>query len=250
MELTCEQGQFSQELESPRVGTGRRRVSERQRDAKLIDRVKAGDRAAFQQLVEKYQARAYRIAFEIVGSKEDAEDVIQESFVKAYLSLDKFRQQAAFYTWFYRIVYNMAIDARRRRARRGGTPAEYDDELLNKQESNTSTLGSVETPESSLYRKEQSARISAALQTISEEHRAVITLREFDGLSYDDIARVTGVTRGTVMSRLHYARKRLQAALKDLRPGIDDGSEDQVADRDALQDVSGLKNAGGVSAHD
>jgi RNA polymerase sigma-70 factor (ECF subfamily) len=185
-------------------------------DKDLVARVIGGDREAYRVLVEKYQNRALAIALEIVKSREDAEDIVQESFVKAYLSLGEFRNQSAFYTWLYRIVYNMAIDFKRKMVRRGGDTLEYDE--VSGTAGSEELAGRVAGPHEAIVEKEQRARIARVVAELSPEHRAVIVLREVEGLSYDEIARVTGVTKGTVMSRLHYARKRMQGALHDLAP--------------------------------
>lgn len=191
-------------------------------DRALIAKVRSGDTDAYRILVEKYQKRAYLLALDIVKSPEDAEDVVQESFVKAYLSLRDFKQDSAFYTWLYRIVHNMAIDYRRKMARRGGAHFEFDERMTQgvaargEENATSSVLESrIEGPQEALLRKERENRLRTALQDISEEHRTAITLREVDGLSYDEIAEVTGVAKGTVMSRLHYARKRIQAAFEE-----------------------------------
>ncbi len=184
----------------------------------LVQKSKAGDKQAYRELVERYQTRAFRIAYDILQSQEDAEDVVQESFVKAYLSLKHFQEKSAFYTWFYRIVYNMSIDHKRKRSRRGGVALEFDESYLNTEGADSSYLYEpVQTPDDMLKRKEQAQDISKVLNTISDEHRTVMMLREIDGLSYDRIAEVVGVSKGTVMSRLHYARKKLQEGLKDLK---------------------------------
>ena len=156
------------------------------------------------------------------GFDHEAEDIVQESFVKAYLSLQDFKQEAAFYTWLYRIVYNMAIDYRRKVARRGGPTVEYDERITregekgNEENPAPSVLENrIEGPQEVLLRRERAEKLREALKGISEEHRVAITLREIDGLSYDEIARTTGVAKGTVMSRLHYARKKIQAAFEE-----------------------------------
>ncbi len=181
----------------------------------LIERSSSGDREAFRGLVEQYQSRIMRLVSQIVRSREDAEDIVQESFVKAYLSLESFRGQSSFYTWLYRISYNMAIDFKRKIARRGGDGVELEEVDKAK---HFGSVPSVEIPSDSLTRKEQGASISKALAELSEEHKTVIVLREVDGLSYDEIARITGVSKGTVMSRLHYARKRMQSSLQEFAP--------------------------------
>ena len=197
----------------------RRRLSEeRVRDAELVRRTLEGDRSAFQELFEAYHKRIQILAYEILKSREDAEDVVQEAFVKVYLALPKYRGQAAFYTWLFRIVYNMCIDYKRRLARRGGEQLELMEDSLNSSEVSSSyegVVGSAQLPDplTRMEHQQELARVQRALGRLSDEHRAVITLREIDGLSYDEIADVVGVSRGTVMSRLFYARKALDAAL-------------------------------------
>jgi RNA polymerase sigma-70 factor (ECF subfamily) len=194
--------------------------AQREIERARVARAARGDREAFRLLVEKYQSRVLALAFSIVKNKDDAEDIAQEAFVKAYLSLPEFKGEAAFYTWLYRIAYNMAIDFRRRQSRRGGlSPGSLSDEQIGQlTDSSALSAGSVEAPDGPLLRKEQGRMLQEVLGGISDEHRSAILLREVDGLSYDEIASVTGVTKGTVMSRLHYARKRLQQALKEWVP--------------------------------
>jgi RNA polymerase sigma-70 factor, ECF subfamily len=177
-------------------------------EKELLELVKGGDRGAFRLLVESYQSSLFVCAFDIVKNRADAEDVVQESFVKAYLSLDKFRGLSSFYTWIYRITLNMAIDFRRKVARRGGDSYEFD-ETWGKQPE-----GSLNgDPAHSILVKERLQELQSALSSLSDEHRMVITLREVEGMSYDEIASSLGVSVGTVMSRLHYGRKNLQQNL-------------------------------------
>ncbi len=191
--------------------------SSKEGDRELVAKAQKGDREAYRELVERYQQRAFSIAFEIVRRHEDAEDIVQEAFVKAYLKLKDFHGKSSFYTWLYRIVCNMAIDVQRKRTRRGGDALEFDEKILNSEQLDTSYLGgSKESPQDAFLRKEKGSQIEQALQGLTEEHRAVIVLREIEGLGYDRIAEIVGVSKGTVMSRLHYARKKLQQALRDL----------------------------------
>ena len=185
-------------------------------DSELVARSAQKDREAYRILVERYQARAYTIAFAVLQRKEDAEDVVQESFVKAYLSLPGFKSQSTFYTWFYRIVRNMSIDVKRKVTRESKREVEIQSDNTNELESEMSLAVEGESPDDQLLRKEKMMRISKVLQDISEEHRTVIMLREIEGMDYQEIAKVTGVSKGTIMSRLHYARKKLQQALGDL----------------------------------
>ncbi len=186
-------------------------------DAELVARAVKKDREAFRELVERYQQRLFAVAFEMLRRREDAEDVVQESFVKAYLSLEHFQGKGSFYTWMYRIVFNMAIDQRRRAARDRSVSLEQP--ATDAQGPRAMDFPSDEaTPEEQLERLEDVKLVHQGLREISDEHRAVIMLREVEGLSYDEIARSVGVSRGTVMSRLHYARKRLQQILSAQLP--------------------------------
>lgn len=188
------------------------------RDEALVARAASGDKEAYRALVERYQHRVYSIAFEIVRNREDAEDVAQESFVKTYLSLKDFKGESSFFTWLYRIVYNMALDVRRRSARRGGDAVEFNEITTPASASIAAPLGHVEGPQEAALNKERAKVIKQVLGEISEEHRTVMMLREVEGLSYDEIAKVVGISKGTVMSRLHYARKALQKALHEFAP--------------------------------
>lgn len=202
-------------------------------DKELVARAAQGDKEAYRLLVERYQQRAFAIAYDILKSREDAEDALQEAFVKAYISLRDFKGESSFYTWLYRIVYNMSLDFKRKFARRGGAAVEFDEALPpnNAQGAMISQSQSNENPHEFVIRKEQALRIQQVLGQISEEHRAVILLREVEGMNYDEIARVVGISKGTVMSRLHYARKKLQSALADIVP-------------------ESMKTSGGATAHD
>ncbi|HJL42398.1 MAG TPA: sigma-70 family RNA polymerase sigma factor [Myxococcales bacterium LLY-WYZ-16_1] len=187
-------------------------ASDRDRDAARVRAARAGDRRSFALLVEAYQERVYAIAFGILRQREDAWDVAQEAFVKAYKNLDRFEGKSAFYTWLYRITYNLAIDAHRDRQRRKGRSEPLD--------------GPVEGPPGlnhpsvSAQRRELAEVLRSAMDQLSEKHRAIIVLREVEGLSYEEMAEVLGVRKGTVMSRLHHARQNLQQLL---RPYVETG---------------------------
>lgn len=189
-------------------------------DDEIVRRVLKGEREAYRVLVERYQERLFFHALDMLRNREDAEDVVQESFVKGYLALKSFRSQSSFYTWMYRIVSNMAIDLRRRKNRRSEQTLDGPGELAINEENARETMGApAAEPEEALLQAEQAKLFKQGLHEMSEEHRQVLMLREVDGLSYDEIARSVGVSRGTVMSRLHYARKRLQRVLKDFAGG-------------------------------
>lgn len=201
-------------------------------DNDLVRMTLKGDKEAYRALVERYQGRLFTTALDIVKTREDAEDVVQETFVKAFLSLAQFKGQSSFYTWLYRICFNMAIDIRRKAGRRGGTHLEFKEHLgVNRSAGEDGARDSgglgvghqpqrVEGPHDALARKELGRKIQEVLATLSEEHRAVIMLREVDGLDYEEIAKAIGVPKGTVMSRLFYARKALQKALEEFAPDM------------------------------
>lgn len=210
-------------------------MTEKVSDKDLVALATKKDKEAYRVLVERYEKKALALAFEVTRTREDAEDVVQEAFVKAYLSLPSFKGDSSFYTWLYRIVYNMAIDVKRKRSRRGGDPMEYD-ERLGGEGTEQDALGSrrFADPHSSLASREQLVQVQKVLDEISEEHRAVIMLREVEGCSYDEIANVLGISKGTVMSRLFYARKKLMKGLGGLSEnetsaGATDGDEVESA---------------------
>jgi len=197
-------------------------------DEALVAATLQGDREAYRSLVERHQGRMLQMALEIVKNQHDAEDIVQESFVKAFLSLDKFKGQSSFFTWLYRITHNMAVDHKRRMQRRGGQHFEYKEQFgvssdvgRSKDDSEAEFLPSaqnVEGPHEALVRKQTGSKLERAFAQLSDEHRAVVTLREIDGLDYEEIATALGIPRGTVMSRLFYARKVLQRALREIAP--------------------------------
>ena len=185
-------------------------------DAALIERCRAGDVAAFEPLVEKYRQRVWRLAYNTLRDREEAWDVSQEAFIRAYQALPSFRGQSAFYTWLYRIVMNVAADRARSRGAQGrafGTervPEEDWERVLSDQNPGD------ETPDAAAARLEQRRKIVQALDTLSEHHRKIVMLSDLEGLSYREIADTLEIPMGTVMSRLHNARKRLRDALKPL----------------------------------
>lgn len=197
----------------------RLRLEQRNLDALLVGRAKDGDLASFRMLVERYQAKAHAVALGIVGSYEDAEDVVQEAFLKAFRSLSSFREQSSFYTWLYRIVFNLSIDLSRKSYRSAEISVEsspaVEKAASEPRKGNYGYVSHIDGPDASFERAELQAGFKRALASLSPQHRAVIVLREIDGLSYEEISSVVGCSKGTVMSRLHHARKRLQAALKD-----------------------------------
>ncbi len=185
-------------------------------DLDLVARSQAGDTLAFNELVTRYRSRAFSMVYNMVRNEQDAWDLAQDGFLKAWKSIGRFRGQSSFYTWFYRILMNVTIDWLRRKHVQGGN--EFDDSIgLKDIEPSATTAPRAELqPAARLSDKEIRTRIDAAIDKLSADHRTAIVLREFDGLEYQEIADAMGCSIGTVMSRLFYARKKLQNLLQDV----------------------------------
>jgi RNA polymerase sigma-70 factor (ECF subfamily) len=178
-------------------------------DAQLIEQTLQGRSAAFGQLVQKYQDRLYNTVVHVVGGSDDALDVVQEAFVQAFVKLDSFQQSSAFYTWLYRIAFNVAASHRRRRKTAVSVEQTRD---LTGEEPVDQGMG----PSERMEIKERCRQIQDAIATLSEEHRSVLVLREIDGCCYETIAEVLQLPIGTVRSRLHRARLQLRDQLKEV----------------------------------
>jgi RNA polymerase sigma-70 factor (ECF subfamily) len=179
-------------------------------ERELIERCLAGDTAAFEPLVERYRQRVWRLAYQLLRDREDAWDCAQEAFVRAFHSLGSFRGQSAFYTWLFRITVNVATD--RQRAR-GAQARAFGAERVPEDEWQRTTADPGGGPDDSAVQSEQREQIRQALDALPPKARTIIMLSDVEGLSYREIAEVLGCPIGTVMSRLHNARKRLKALL-------------------------------------
>jgi RNA polymerase sigma-70 factor (ECF subfamily) len=188
-------------------------------DATLVTRVLDGDQTAYKVLIERYQGRIYAVAFGLVQNPEDARDVTQEAFTKAYRSLPKFRRDSSFYTWLYRITANVGIDHQRRTSRKLKRETELDETRLTPEQAHHTGPRPSATPGQNLERKQLAQRIRSAIDQLPPDQRNVIVLRELEGLSYKEIAETIGCAEGTVMSRLYYGRRKLQQILRDLGKG-------------------------------
>ncbi|MBI3184334.1 MAG: sigma-70 family RNA polymerase sigma factor [Myxococcales bacterium] len=187
-------------------------------DLTLVKRARSGDQRAFKLLLERYQRKVYSVALGMVRDKEEALDIAQEAFVKVYKYLDHFKGDSSFYTWLYRITVNICIDVLRRKAAARGDPVEYDDSLkVDSAEANIGALGTKlgTNPQKSALRKELAQKIQEALEQIPEKHRAILLLREIEGMSYEELARTLEIPKGTVMSRLFHARAKMQKILSE-----------------------------------
>ena len=188
--------------------------SDREIDAALLARAANGDSRAFRELVERHQRRAHSVAYGLVRNPEDAREVVQEAFIRVFRHRAEFAGQASFSTWLYRIVVNLSIDLLRKRS--PGKAIEFDesvdtegapDELVPRREG--------VDPFATLDRKRLIEAMHKALEQLPPYHRAVILLRELEGLSYEEMAAALDVSKGTIMSRLFHARRKMQKLLKE-----------------------------------
>jgi RNA polymerase sigma-70 factor (ECF subfamily) len=178
-------------------------------DEQLLARHAQGDRIALNELFRRYRGLAYRIAFRLLGREADALDAVQDGFIKALTHLDGFQGRSSFKTWLLRVVSNAALDLGRQRGRRESASL---DNLIG-HEAENSLLARLEDPGSGLEREEMRRILNEALQALSEAQRRTFVLHVDGGLNYREVAEVLGISIGTVMSRLFYARRRLRAYL-------------------------------------
>jgi RNA polymerase sigma-70 factor (ECF subfamily) len=183
-------------------------------DSALVGLARAGDLTAYDQLVRRYQERVFSTVYHMTSNHEDANDLTQESFIKAYRALNSFKGDSSFYTWVYRIAVNKTINFLKQRKNRVHLSlndldlnAEHDPDLV--------ALVSEKTPRRALNLSELQEKLNAAMQKLSDTHRWVVTLHDIQGLPHDEIARMLNCNVGTVRSRLFYARQQLQGHLAD-----------------------------------
>jgi RNA polymerase sigma-70 factor (ECF subfamily) len=184
-------------------------------DLELVQRARSGDAEGFRALVVRYQRKVYALALGIVKDADLAWDVAQDVFVRVHRGLDGFKGESAFGTWVFRIATHVAIDnvRKERVTQRDQVDDVHEADLEDAGEGILSTsLGN--DPRETLLRHELAAKMEAALATLPEKHRTILVLREIEGLSYEELAERLGIHKGTVMSRLFHARKKMQAALR------------------------------------
>lgn len=178
-------------------------------DSELVQKCQAGEMDAFQELVSRYHQKIYVVIVGLLRNREDALEVAQETFFRAYRKINSFQGGSSFYTWLYRIAVNLAIDSQRRKKR---TPLDFRDAMDGLLEEQNEV---AKDPFLDVHDRELREKLVAAINDLTPEHKAVIMLRTVQGLSYKDISQILGCSEGTVMSRLHYARKKLQEKLSD-----------------------------------
>jgi RNA polymerase sigma-70 factor (ECF subfamily) len=182
-------------------------------DKQLVARVKKGDSRAFDMLVLKYQHKIFSLIGRYVQDADEVQDVAQEAFIKAYRALPRFRGESAFYTWLYRIAINTAKNHLVSRSRRPpGSDVEIEDAEYYE---GGSALRDIETPENALFGNELKAVVERAIKELPDDLRSAVTLREFDGLSYEDIADIMDCPVGTVRSRIFRARESIDARVRE-----------------------------------
>ena len=192
--------------ESPRVDV----------DQQLVERVQNGDKQAFDMLVLKYQSRVMSLVQRLIRDHHEAQDIVQEAFIKAYRALPRFRGDSAFYTWLYRIAVNTA---KNHLASKGRRPAIEGVELEEAEIVGIPKLQDNETPEHQLLRDELQQVVFGAINNLPDDLKTAITLREFDGLSYEEIAHIMDCPVGTVRSRIFRAREAIDKQITALRAG-------------------------------
>jgi RNA polymerase sigma-70 factor (ECF subfamily) len=180
----------------------------------LVARAQAGDLEAYDTLVRRHQERLYATLYHMTSNHEDAADLTQETFVKAFRALPTFKGDAGFFTWLYRIAVNKTINFLKQRRHRGQVSLN-DLELNAENDPDLVALISDRTPRRDVSLRELQERLNMAMQQLSEEHRMVVTLHDIQGLKHEEIAALMKCNVGTVRSRLFYARQQLQAYLSD-----------------------------------
>ncbi len=185
-------------------------------DAELVARARKGDTTAFDELVIKHSPKLYGLIYHMTSNREDTHDLLQEVFAKAYRSLKRFRGKSSFYTWIYSIAVNMTLNFLKKRKRRQTMSLDdVDNHIANDKDFIAMTSKSDPVREVGIH--ELQKRLNAAMQSLSEDHRAVVTMFDIQGIPHKEISKVLGISEGTVRSRLFYAHRQLQNFLEEFR---------------------------------
>jgi RNA polymerase sigma-70 factor, ECF subfamily len=198
------------------------RETEAEHDRRLILRAQGGDASAFRDLVERHQRRVFAIALGLVRDEQDAREIAQEAFLRVHKGLAQFHGGSSFFTWLYRIVTNLSIDLMRKPSRR---EAELHFAIEGDEAESTLLPAADVDPYDAVRRGQLSLRIQVALEQLPPYHRGVILMREVEGMSYEEMAEAMQVSKGTIMSRLFHARKKLQRALSDCHAEETEGAK-------------------------
>src|SRR5262245_30960213 len=197
-------------------------------DRSLVLAAQGGDAQAFRALVERYQRRVYQLALGMVKDSDEAMDITQETFVRVHRYLSSFKGDSSFFTWTYRIATNLCLDwARKRSGRERVEMDESDAEIESRMDPPSAALAG---PQSAALNAELKEKIEDALAALPPKHRAILLLREVEGLSYEELARTLGIRKGTVMSRLFHARLKMQRKLREYvgeQAGKDEGEGEE-----------------------
>jgi RNA polymerase sigma-70 factor (ECF subfamily) len=183
-------------------------------DDELVLKAQKGDVHAFDELVERYHGKIYGLTYNMTSNREDAEDLTQEVFIKAFEALPRFKGKSSFYTWLYRIAVNKTINYRKKRNRKRALSLDQFDQEI-KTDDIYHDLTAKGSPLRNLSLSELQIKLNEALQNLSEKHRTVVVMHDMQGIPHDEIAKVVGASVGTVRSRLFYARRQMQAELAE-----------------------------------
>ena len=194
---------------NPHATSIKHQASRVKTEADLIREALAGESRSFGVLVERFQDRLFNAMLHVTGSHDEAEDVVQDSFVQAFLKLSSFQGNSQFFTWLYRIAFNNALSRRRRR--RGEMSLDQSREITGRDPQDRH-----EAPDEPVLRQERVTLVTAALQLLTEEHRTILVMREMQELAYEDIAEILEINIGTVRSRLSRARNQLKRQLEEM----------------------------------
>lgn len=189
-------------------------AADRDLDWAVVQKVQAGNVGAFNQLVEKYRQQIFSVIYNMTSNREDASDLTQETFIKAFQAIGRFRGKSSFFTWIYRIAVNTAVTFLKKRNRRRYISYENIHEEASSSEIVERLTASNRSDKGALL-SELQEKLNDALQKLSLKHRTVVILHEIEGLEHAEIAEITGTSTGTVRSRLHYAKQQLQSYLQD-----------------------------------
>jgi RNA polymerase sigma-70 factor (ECF subfamily) len=183
-------------------------------DDELVLKSQQGDIHAFDQLVERYHSKIYGLTYNMTSNREDAEDLTQEIFIKAYEALPRFRGKSSFYTWLYRIAINKTINYRKKRNRKRALSLDQFDQEI-KLDDVYHDLTAKGSPLRHISLSELQIKLNEALQNLSEKHRTVVVMHDMQGIPHEEIAKIVGASVGTVRSRLFYARRQMQSELAE-----------------------------------